>query len=94
MNLIASSYLILQLVGEEIHRGLSCLKFVRKFTKLNKTNEYTFYITKSKPHRPLRYEMIGYDDLLTSHYDHYILDYITFEPWKFNMSLFSFPQSK
>lgn len=57
----------------------------------NKTNTYTLYITDKEPHIPVKYEMLGYDDLLTSHYDHYILDYITFKPWNFNFSIFKIP---
>lgn len=77
-----------------MHRGMPCLKYERKIRKFNKSNTYSFYISKTKPHRPLRYEMVGYDDMLTSHYDRYILDYVTFEPWKFNRSLFNLPKSR
>ena len=73
---------------------MPCLKYERKIKKFNKSNTYSFYISKTKPHRPLRYEMVGYDDMLTSHYDRYILDYVTFEPWKFNRSLFNLPKSR
>ena len=83
-----------QFVSEEVHRGVPCLKYVRRNRQYNKTNTYSFFITKDRPHKPLRYEMHGYDDLMTSHYDHYILDYNTFEPWKFNFSLFELPKSK
>lgn len=83
-----------QFVSEEMHRGMPCLKYERKNRRYNKTNTYSFFISKTKPHRPLRYEMMGYDDMLTSHYDHYVLDYISFEPWKFNRSVFGLPKSK
>ncbi|XP_068738415.1 cathepsin S-like [Montipora capricornis] len=80
-------------VSEEFHRGLPCLKYERKNKQYNKTNAYIFYISKHKPHKPLRYEMIGYDDMLTSHYDRYVIDYVTFEPWNFNKTLFSLPKN-
>ena len=91
---IQIAVLSFQFVSEEMHRGMPCLKYERKIKKFNKTNTYSFYISKIKPHRPLRYEMVGYDDMLTSHYDRYILDYVTFEPWKFNRSLFNLPKSR
>ncbi|KAJ7387714.1 hypothetical protein OS493_001056 [Desmophyllum pertusum] len=76
-----------------MHRGMPCLKYERKNKCYNKSNTYSFFISKNKPHRPLRYEMMGYDDMLTSHYDHYVLDYISFEPWTFNRSLFGLPKN-
>ena len=91
---IQIAFLSFQFVSEEMHRGMPCLKYERKIKKFNKSNTYSFYISKTKPHRPLRYEMVGYDDMLTSHYDRYILDYVTFEPWKFNRSLFNLPKSR
>lgn len=80
-------------VSEETHRGMPCFKYERKYKRYNKSNVYSFYVTKNTPHRPLRYEMVGYDDMLTSHYDHYVLDYISFEPWSFNRSLLSLPKN-
>lgn len=91
---IQIAFLSFQFVSEEMHRGMPCLKYERKIKQFNKSNTYSFYISKIKPHRPLRYEMVGYDDMLTSHYDRYILDYVTFEPWKFNRSLFNLPKSR
>jgi hypothetical protein len=44
----------------------------------NKKNTYTLWVTKvefTTAHVPLRYEMIGYDTLLGSHYDKYYIDY-------------------
>ncbi|XP_029202306.2 KDEL-tailed cysteine endopeptidase CEP1-like [Acropora millepora] len=79
-------------VSEEYHRGLLCLKYERKNKQYNKTNTYSLYISKHKPHKPLRYEMTGYDDMLASHYDHYVIDYVTFEPWMFNYTLFNLPE--
>ena len=35
--------------------------------------------------------MMGYDTLLSSYYDHYILDYEEFEAWKFNYKVFEVP---
>ena len=35
--------------------------------------------------------MIGYDTLLSSYYDHYILEYELFKPWKFDYATFQIP---
>ncbi|XP_028397683.1 counting factor associated protein D-like [Dendronephthya gigantea] len=80
-----------KLQGVEIYKGQPCRKYVRKIVEYNKTNTYTLFVTDNEPHIPVKYEMFGYDDLLTSHYDHYILDYITFSPWAFNFSIFKIP---
>ena len=88
------SLMFFQFTGIESVKGLTCQKYVRKIVEFNKTNTYTFYISQSKPHVPVKYEMIGYDNLLKSHYDHYILDYITFHPWAFNFSFFKIPTGR
>ena len=38
--------------------------------------------------------MKGYDILLTSYYDHYIVDYETFEKWDYEKEKFHIPQGK
>lgn len=43
-----------------------------------KKNVYTFYQTIDS-RDPVRYEMIGYDSLLGSHYDKYYVDYNVFK---------------
>ena len=83
--------LFLQLQAVEYFKGQPCRKYVRKIVEYNKTNTYTLYVSDKEPHIPVRYEMLGYDDLLTSHYDHYTLDYITFKPWSFDFSVFKIP---
>lgn len=44
----------------------------------NKKNTYTLWVDK-KSGNPMRYEMIGYDTLLGSHYDRYYLTYDSFQ---------------
>lgn len=85
---------ILQFVGEEIRSGMPTLKYVRTTTTFKKKNTYTLYITKEKPHRPLRYVMHGRDTLLHSSYDHYVIDYLTFHPWKFDFEVMKIPKGK
>ena len=61
---------------------------------MNKRNEYTLYTSQENPPKPVKYEMMGYDTLLTSYYDHYVLDYTKFEPWDFDFSMFEIPSGK
>ena len=72
-------------------RGQKSAKWQHKFKVFNKVNTYILYTTKSKPIKPLRYEMMGYDTLLSSYYDHYVLDYEVFEKWHFNYSKLQIP---
>ena len=60
----------------------------------SKNNTYTLHVTQTKPYRPLRYEMIGYDHIMKSHYDHYIIEYHSFEPWQFDFQIFQLPEGK
>ena len=46
-------------------------------TTLNKTSNYDFYVSRTTG-LPVRYQMMGYDSLIGSHFDLYILDYTTF----------------
>ena len=38
--------------------------------------------------------MMGYDTLLTSYYDKYILEYHFFQPWTYNFDIFEIPSGK
>ncbi|XP_068747154.1 counting factor associated protein D-like [Montipora capricornis] len=77
--------------GDAELSGFQCAKWEHSFTVYDKVNTYTLYTTKTRPPKPVRYEMMGYDTLLSSYYDHYILDYNEFEAWKFNYSIFDVP---
>ncbi|XP_015757752.1 PREDICTED: digestive cysteine proteinase 1-like [Acropora digitifera] len=77
--------------GEAELNGTDCVKWEHSFTIYDKVNTYTLYTTKKRPLKPLRYEMMGYDTLLSSYYDHYILDYHEFEAWKFSYNVFDIP---
>lgn len=80
-----------QYSGEAELNGTDCVKWEHSFTIYDKVNTYTLYTTKKRPLKPLRYEMMGYDTLLSSYYDHYILDYHEFEAWKFSYDVFDIP---
>ncbi|KAM7443323.1 hypothetical protein ABFA07_007801 [Porites harrisoni] len=77
--------------GDAEVNGTECAKWEHSFTIYDKVNTYTLYTTKHRPPKPIRYEMMGYDTLLSSYYDHYILDYEEFEAWKFNYKVFEVP---
>ncbi|XP_030385247.1 digestive cysteine proteinase 1 [Scaptodrosophila lebanonensis] len=75
------------LVGTETFLGFTCDKFRLETTIGQKKNVYTLWVRyKKSPHYPasrmpipVRYEMRGYNTLLGSHYDHYYLDYDSYE---------------
>ncbi|XP_012559591.2 uncharacterized protein LOC100198320 isoform X1 [Hydra vulgaris] len=79
-------------VGEEQFNGVPAFKFFYQKKFISKNNTYVLHVSKAKPHVPLRYEMIGYDHLLRSHYDHYIIDYLSFKPWKFDYTVLQIPK--
>lgn len=57
-----------------------------------KKNTYTLLV-ESKTKRPMKYIMMGYDSLLGSHYDKYIINY-SFYNTSFNDEKFDIPKSK
>ncbi|EDW35218.1 GL15722 [Drosophila persimilis] len=76
-----------KLIGTETFLGFTCDKFRLEETIGQKKNVYTLWVRyKKSPHYPasrmpipVRYEMRGYNTLLGSHYDHYYLDYDSYE---------------
>ena len=57
-----------------------------------KKNTYTMWIN-AKDGTPVRYEMMGFDSLLGSHYDKYYVEYQTFEANpKFDDNEFAVPK--
>ncbi|XP_047134693.1 uncharacterized protein LOC100204117 isoform X2 [Hydra vulgaris] len=75
----------------KLHDNTTCWKWEHTFTILTKVNSYTLYTTRSATPKPLLYEMMGYDTLLTSYYDKYILVYNSFNEWKFDFEIFEIP---
>ena len=67
-------------------------KLQRTATVFKKKNTYTLYVTREKPYRPVRYIMHGYDTLLYSFYDHYIVDYLSFREWEFDFNVMKIPK--
>lgn len=69
-------------------------KLRRTATVYKKNNTYILYVTKEEPHKPVRYVMHGYDTLLHSFYDHYIVDYLSFHEWDFDFNVMKIPKGK
>ena len=81
----------LKYVGLYRFNGVPSHKFKYQKQFGSKNNTYILHVTQSEPYKPLRYEMLGYDHLLRSHYDHYIIDYLAFESWKFDYKILQVP---
>ena len=69
-------------------------KLRRTASVYKKDNTYILYVTKEEPHKPVRYVMHGYDTLLHSFYDHYIVDYLSFHEWDFDFNVMKIPNGK
>ncbi|XP_028397778.1 uncharacterized protein LOC114521510 [Dendronephthya gigantea] len=79
-------------VKEEYRSGTLTIKLKRHVKTGNLKNTYTLWVSKEKPHRPIRYETEGFDLLLRGYYDHYYLDYITFNDWYFDYMIMEIPE--
>ncbi|XP_022102557.1 cathepsin L2-like [Acanthaster planci] len=68
--------------GQEMINGESTdvwKKTVFEGVKRAKVNRYSFYVSTMMPVVPVRYEMFGYDSLLGSHFDKYVIDFDFFD---------------
>eukprot|EP00794_Sanderia_malayensis_P004561 gene4561-5158_t len=75
-------------VETEVYTGTLATKWHYEYWAYGMLNSQYVWVTKSKPHRPIRYEMKGYDAMLGSYYDHYVLEYVTFGKWRPLMKTF------
>ena len=74
--------------------GENCTVFYKVVKVEDKKNAYKFY-QSIKTKAPVRYEMVGYDTLLGSHYDRYYFDYTNYVPVKsISDKIFSPPKGK
>jgi len=64
-----------QLSGTETVQGQECNVWRSVVKEGGKRNVYTLW-QSVETQLPVRYEMMGYDNLLGSHYDKYYIDYI------------------
>ncbi|KAL3869090.1 hypothetical protein ACJMK2_041816 [Sinanodonta woodiana] len=67
-----------QKVGSDVVDGAACDTWQKVDMEGEKKNKYTMWV-QSDNGQPIRYEMMGYDTLLGSHYDKYIIDYSGFD---------------
>lgn len=81
-------------VGDVTIDGRLCTKWTFKHKIYEKNNRYAFYATKTDPPKPVRFEMNGYDTLLVSYYDRYIVDYHSFHEWSYDREKFELPHLK
>ncbi|XP_035666054.1 digestive cysteine proteinase 1-like [Branchiostoma floridae] len=67
-------------IGTFPYKGLDCTAYMLNTVEGggNKNNTYILYMSKGKTEVPVAYYMKGYDSLLGSHYDEYLLDYTMF----------------
>lgn len=74
--------------------GENCTVFYKVVKVEGRKNSYKFY-QNTKTGAPIRYEIVGYDTLLGSHYDRYYFDYTKYIPVKsFSGKIFTPPNGK
>ncbi|CAG5129120.1 unnamed protein product [Candidula unifasciata] len=80
-------------LGEQILEGRRVYAFQKVNTVGKKVSTYTFW--SSFPENfPVRYEMMGYDTLLGSHFDKYYVDYLSYKsPVQFSKEDFAVPRN-
>lgn len=74
--------------------GTPATKWEYRYLAFGLLNTHTLLVSKLDPVRPVRYEMKGYDSLMASYYDNYVLEYISFEEWKPDLEKFELPKGK
>ncbi|XP_030203114.1 digestive cysteine proteinase 1 [Gadus morhua] len=84
-----------QFLRMEYYSGSLCEVWQNVTTVGYKKNTYTLWVSRAgapkDPAVPHHYEMMGYDTLLGSHYDKYLVDYNEFSP-KMDPKVFSLPE--
>ncbi|KAL8558058.1 hypothetical protein ACOMHN_022951 [Nucella lapillus] len=79
----------MKLKGSEEVEGILCKVWQFVDVKGKKTNTYTLWVDQASG-APVRYEMMGYDSLIGSHFDKYVLDYQDYKgDVKIDPSIFS-----
>ncbi len=64
--------------GSQTVNNVACYAYTYSFTQGAKVNTYSFFVDASSG-APVQYSWLGYDVLLGSHYDQYIIDYTNFQ---------------
>lgn len=75
---------------QQIIDGKSCDVWRMVDKENHKTNTYTMWVTP-ETNFPVRYEMMGFDSLLGSHYDKYVIDYSQYNKSPIPESTFETP---
>lgn len=70
--------------GDATIDGKLCTKWTYNITVFERNNTYVFYATKTVPPKPVYFEMNGYDTLLVSYYDKYVIKYHSFDEWDYD----------
>ncbi|BFY99921.1 hypothetical protein BsWGS_02961 [Bradybaena similaris] len=80
-------------LGQQSLDGRTVNAFQKVVVSGKKTSTYTFWSTVPD-NSPVRYEMMGYDSLIGSHFDKYYVDYLRYEsPTQFTRDDFALPQN-
>ena len=74
--------------------GTPATKWEYRYLAFGLLNTHTLLVSKLDTVRPVRYEMKGYDSLMASYYDSYVLEYISFEEWKPDLEKFELPKGQ
>lgn len=69
----------------------NCTVWTYTQTEQYKVNTYNMYTSQSEPPNPVHYEMLGYDTLLGSHYDKYLIDFMDYSPLMPPAKVFEIP---
>lgn len=64
--------------GPDVEESVMCDKWQLKTTYGSRVNTYTLWVSKATK-KPIKYDMIGFDSLIGSHYDRYYLIYENFD---------------
>lgn len=84
-----------QFLNMEYHAGSLCEVWQNVTAVGYKKNTYTMWVSRAEggqdPPTPVHYEMMGYDNLLGSHYDKYLVDYKVFST-HVDPKVFSLPE--
>ena len=87
----AKSYVISQYIGTADFEGISCYNFRLRTVVGKRVNIYTLTVDQEDK-SPKRYEMLGYDTLLGSHYDKYEILYTSFHVESPTEDIFKIPE--
>ncbi|XP_052777162.1 digestive cysteine proteinase 1-like isoform X2 [Mya arenaria] len=77
---------------QDIVKGQACDMWVKVNQEGHKKNTYTMWVA-SADQSPVRYEMMGFDSLLGSHFDKYVLDYFQYNKAAIPESVFDPPKN-